>query len=190
MLHSIFAVEICARLVPNSTLRDALARCIADAPHEMSLHQKWTQYTRAAQILHDNLGSAERGCWDYFNDDARAQRDFDMWSNGMITKEGVRSGPSGSGDPYRSEPRYLTFTMALLLVQDSPTDRMLRQTCEVPQPNLWRRDTFARVLQGIGHVSFASVKGDVMYLIPRDDGWGLTLQDLQHQKFEYLRQIV
>ena len=35
-----------------------------------------------------------------------------------------------------------------------------------------------------------SVKADVMYLIPRDDGWGLTAQDLQHQKFEYLREMV
>ena len=190
MEHSIFAIEICARLVPESPLRAALAECVQKAPPAMSLHGKWQQYTRAASLLADNLSLGERGCWDYFNDDARALHDFDMWTKGMLTKEGVRPGPSGSPDPYRGEPRYLTFTMALLMVQDSPSCRMMRQVCNVPEADLWKRDTFARVLRGMGHVSFASVKSDVLYLIPRDDGWGLTAQDLQHQKFEYLREMV
>ncbi len=138
MEHTIFAVEICARLVPESPLRAGLAHVIGDAPYEMSLHQKWTQYTRAAQLLFDNLSFADRGCWDYYNDDTRAQRDFDMWSKGMITKEGVRSAPSGNADPYRGEPRYLTLTMALLLVQDSPSCQTLRRVCDVPQADLWK----------------------------------------------------
>lgn len=189
MLHSIFAVEICARMVPESPLRAALAECIAKPPPAMSLHDKWRQYSQAATLLCDNLAHAERGCWDYFNDDTRALGDFDMWSKGMITKEGARTEPSGAVDPYRGEPRYLTFTMALLMVQDSPSDRMVRQICEIPQPDLWRRGSFDRVLRGLGHVSFASVKADVMYLIPRDDGWGLTARDLAAQKFEYLREV-
>ena len=41
----------------------------------------------------------------------------------------------------------------------------------------------------MAQVSFASVKGDVMYLIPRDDGWALTAQDLGLPKFEYLRML-
>lgn len=190
MEHSIFAIEICARLIPGSPLCEQLAECVTKAPPAMSLHGKWQQYTRAASLLFDNLSTAERGCWDYFNDNARALRDFDMWSKGMITKEGVRPAPSGAPDPYRGEPRFLTFTMALLMVQDSPTDVTLRQVCNIREADLWKRETFARVLRGIGHVSFASVKADVLYLIPRDDGWGLTAQDLAHPKFEYLRQVV
>ena len=187
MQHSIFAVELCARLVPESPLRFALAEVISSAPERMSLHQKWMQYQRASQILVENLSSVERGCWDYFNDDARALKDFEMWSQGMIGEEGVRAEPSGLIDPYRSEPRYLTFTMALLLVQDSPTDVMLRGLCNIPEAYLWHKETIARILRGMAQVSFASVKGDVMYLIPRDDGWGLTPQDLEQEKFEYLR---
>jgi hypothetical protein len=187
--HSIFAVEICARLVPESPLRAALAGVVRSAPPGMSLHDKWQQYTRAAGLLADNLELAHRGCWDYFNDDARARKDFDMWTAGMVTREGVRPEPSGLPDPYRSEPRYLTFTMALLLAQGSPSDRMLEQVCAIPEAALWQRASFARVLRGIGHVSFASVKSDVLYLIPRDDGWGLTAQDLQHPKFAYLRAV-
>jgi hypothetical protein len=113
-----------------------------------------------------------------------------MWRDGMLTEEGVRPGPSGAPDPYRPEPRYMTFTMALLLAQNSPADMAMRQLCNIPQPMLWNRSTFARILQGMRIVSFASVKSDVLYLIPGDDAWGLTLQDLSEPKFEYLRPIV
>ena len=187
MQHSIFALEVCARLVPESPLRSALAEMIARAPVQMSLQQKWVQYQRAAQLLVENLNVVERGCWDYFNDDARALADYDMWTKGMVTEEGVRLGPSGRVDPYRGEPRYLTFTMAMLILQESPTDKMMLQLTAIPEAALWHKETFARILRGMSAVSFASVKSDVMYLLPRDDEWALTAQDLQAKKFEYLR---
>ena len=189
MEHSIFAIELCARLVPESPLRMALAEMISTAPANMTLHQKWMQYQRAAQILVENLHTVERGCWDYFNDDGRALKDYDMWTKGMTTEEGVRASPSGLADPYRSEPRYLTFTMALLILQGSPTDRMMIQVCTIPEAYLWHKETIARILRGMAQVSFASVKSDVMYLIPRNDEWALTQQDLQLPKFEYLRAL-
>ena len=187
MEHSVFAMEICARLEPESPLRVALREVVAEALPRLSLHQKWQQYQRATALLLDNLHLAERGCWDYFDNDERARHDYDMWTQGMLTREGVRQQPSGLPDPYRGDPRYLTFTMALLMQQGSPSDRMVQQLCNIPEARLWHKDSFARILRGLGQVSFASVKSDVIYLIPRDDGWGLTAQDLTAKKFEYLR---
>ena len=187
MEHSIFAMEICLRLEPESPLRAALREVVSESPQQIGLQQKWQQYQRAAALLVDNLHIAERGCWDYFDNDKRARDDFEMWTNGMLTKEGVRPQPSGMPDPYRGDQRYLTFTMAMLLVQGSPSDRMMVQLCNIPEAQLWRKDSFARILRGLGQVSFASVKSDVIYLIPRDEGWGLTAQDLMAKKFEYLR---
>jgi hypothetical protein len=187
--HSIFALEVCARLVPESTLRAGLADVIKAAPEQMNLHQKWLQYQRGVELVLENLSSVERGCWDYFNDDGRALKDYEMWTQGMVTEEGVRKAPSGLADPYRGEPRYLTFTMALLIVQDTATDTHMLGVCNVPEPDLWRRGSFARILRGMAQISFASVKSDVMYLIPQEDAWGLTLADLAEPKFEYLRPL-
>jgi hypothetical protein len=80
--------------------------------------------------------------------------------------------------------------MAMLLVQGSPTERMMQQICNIPEAYLWHKATFARILRGMAQISFASVKSDVMYLIPRDDDWALTAVDLQQPKFEYLRPLV
>ena len=48
---------------------------------------------------------------------------------------------------------------------------------------------FARILNGLGVLNFASVQSDVLYLIPRDDDWSLTSDDLSENKFEYLRPV-
>ncbi len=189
MQHSIFALEISAPFQPGSPLHVGLCELVRNHPIAASLQEKWQIYRHATDLLLQWLPTFERGCWDFFDDDQRAQADFMMWCNGMFTEEGSRKQPSGHPDPYRADPRYLTFTIALLLVQGTPTERLLAQRCNIPEQHLWRRDVFHHLIEGLPYVNFASVKGDVMYLIPRDGDWGLTAQDLGHEKFKYLRQI-
>ena len=187
-LCSVFAFEICARYEPNSALHEGLRQAIASHPANCSLQQKWRYYRHVTQLLLQGQSLFERGCWDYFDNDTRAKRDYDQWVGGMETEEGARTQPSGD-DPYRGGVRYMTFTMAFLLVQNSPTDLALRRVCDIPEAQLWKRATFERILQGMSVLNFASVKSDVAYLIPRDAGWGLTADDLEHEKFEYLRPL-
>jgi hypothetical protein len=187
---SIFSIEVCARMDRAPDLLNSLRGAIQDQPAKVSYQQKWEQYRRASNALLANLGTIERGCWDYFENDEKAEKDFKMWLGGMTTEEGARKQPSGKLDIYRGEPRYLTFTMTFLMLRPSPCDRAFAQLCDIPEPHLWRRDVFGRILQGMGVVNFASVKSDVMYLLPRDDDWGLTVDDLREEKFAYLRPVV
>ena len=187
MQSSIFSIEVAGRLDRAPNLLPLLKSAIVEQAQVVGLQQKWMLYRRASEALLANLGIIERGCWDYFEDHNRAEKDFKMWLGGMTTEEGSRRMPSGKPDPYRGEPRYLTFTMTFLLVRPSPTDHALSRLCDIPQQHLWRRDVFGRLLGGMGVINFASVQSDVMYLIPRDDDWGLTVDDLAQQKFHYLR---
>ncbi|MBS2015120.1 MAG: hypothetical protein JST00_19675 [Deltaproteobacteria bacterium] len=189
MQHSIFAFEICARFEPNAPLHDNLRRLVTSHPTNASLQQKWAFYRQVVGTLRAGVPMFERGCWDYFDNDAKALADYEQWVGGMVSEEGARTQPSGN-DPYRGGQKYMTFTMAFLLVQGSPTDMAVRRLCDVAEANLWRRDTFARILDGLSVLNFASIKSDVAYLIPRDTGWGLTLDDLAQPKFHYLRPIV
>lgn len=185
MQQSIFAMELCFRMYGD--LHAQLKRALPDQVVMQGVGQKWQQYRRVAQILHDGIHLAEAGCWDYFDDHDRAERDFAMWKKGMTTAEGERAGPLVWSP---NEPRYLTFTMAFLLAKDSPSDVALRGSCDVPEAMLWQRGVFARLLREFGQVSFASVIGDVSYLIPRDPDWALTAIDLTDPKFHYLRRLV
>ncbi|HRI71416.1 MAG TPA: hypothetical protein PK156_44590 [Polyangium sp.] len=190
MKRSIFALEMCLVLDPSTSLQHDLRQLLTRNTEKLSYEQKWYIYQSASHALLANHPLWHRGCWDFFDDDTKAQNDFRMWVNGMLTQEGARKTPSGLPDPYRGQPRYMTFTMACLLVQGSAAEQAIGRVCNVPQARLWHKSTFESVLQGIRWVNFAFVEADTMYLIPGDLGWGLTQADLSEKKFEYLRPIV
>ena len=189
MQHSILAFEICARFEPGGRLHEALRGALGNHPTNASLQQKWLFYKQVVGELLVAVPLFHRGCWDYFDNDAKARASYEQWVGGMVTEEGARPQPSGN-DPYRGEARYLTFTMAFLMVLNSPTDHAIRRLCDIPQNRLWHRQSFQHILTGLGMLNFASVQSDVAYLIPRDVGWGLTDEDLALPKFEYLRRII
>jgi len=188
MKHSIMAIELCLPL--ESSAHRTLRNLVAEHPERSGYHEKWQLYRSAAQTMVDNIEHVDRGCWDYFDDNSRAVRDYDMWVRGMTTEEGARTEPSGAVDPYRGGSRFMTLTMAFLMVFGSPSDIEMGALCSIAEPDLWKRSTFQRILNGLGALSFASVKSDVIYVIPRDAEWGLTEADLAGTKFEYLRRLV
>lgn len=188
MNHSILALELCVRLMPRDDLRHDLKRLVVSHPASTGPREKSELLRRITELLARSHELFEMGCWDFFDDDARALKDYDMWSNGMITEEGARTEPSGDPDRY-GEPRYMTFTIALLLVNGTATERALAKACETPQDQLWKKETFLKVLRALPAVDYAAVKSDVLYLIPGDGEWGLTPADLKLPKFEYLRPI-
>ena len=192
VLNSILAMELALRIEAGSPLRARLHAIVARHPTLSSYQDKWAMYRQAAELLDTSLHLATMGCWDFFDDNERALRDFEMWSNGMITREGARTAPQpGAGGPYRSaEPLFMTFTMALLMRYGSPCERHIGQLCAIPEAHLWHRATFSRILRGIPSLSFARVRADVAYLIPGNDAWGLSAADLRLPKFHYLRPIV
>lgn len=187
MLHNVFAIELCLRMLPDDRLRYDLHDLIRNHPAATTPGKKWGMLKHATELLLEADDRFEKGCWDFFNEDSKARSDYDMWCNGMITEEGARKEPSG--DPKDGEQRYMTFTISLLLQDDTHSSRQLMRLCEIPQPDLWKRKTFIKILSGLTCVSFAAVKSDVLYLIPGDDRWGLTRQDLAHSKFHYLRTV-
>ena len=190
MDKSIFAMELCFRLTPDAALGGALRQAITAHPERASADERSRFYRYVTDVLLKHLQIAERGCWDYFDDPSRAEGDFAGWSEMLDTKEGLRTGPSQTQGAYPSSPRYLTFTMAMLLVHGTPTDRSLAGVCGIRESDLWRRSTFARILHGVRAMSFASVVSDVAYLVPGDAAWGFTNEDLAQPKFEYLRRLV
>jgi hypothetical protein len=185
--HNIFAIELCLRLELGNDLRAQLKDLVVSHPASSTPGLKWQLLKRTTELLVQNEILFEKGCWDFFDEDRRALRDYDMWSKGMTTEEGARTEPSGWLG--RLEPRFMTFTIAMLLAAGTPCARDLSSLCSIPQAELWKKTTFVRILHGLPRVNFAAVKSDVLYLIPGDESWGLTAADLQEKKFEYLRDL-
>ena len=189
MANSFFSLELCLRIESGSTLLDEMRTLIVGQRPSATLQEKWNVTQRVSSLLLGEIHHAERGCWEYFDDEAKAKELWADWSKVVETKQGARTTASGPIDPYRGMARYMTVTMAYLLVRDSPTDELLRMTCNIGESRLWKRETFTVILSAIPQMSFASVRGDTLYMIPGDDEWGLTSDDLADPKFKYLRTI-
>jgi hypothetical protein len=190
VLHSLFALELCVRTSSGAELAPALAALVRSQPERPSRQDAWGLHRRACDLLIAALPDAERGCWDYYDDDERARREYDDWAGGMLTEAAARTEPSVA-DPYRSPggPTYVLFTMAFLLAQGTATHRALRDACDVPEPAYWLRSTFEHLLRAVPAVDFAGVQSDVVYVVPADARWALTAEDLAEPRFDYLRPL-
>jgi hypothetical protein len=188
MTRSIFAIEMCLRFDPE--LAAGMRAMLTADTGSPSAGQLWQMWSAAANELRKRRGAWVSGCWDFWDDAAKAQSDFQMWVKGLMTEEGARAVPSGSPQPYRGDERFMTITMATLMVAGSAAERAMAGVCNVPEAHLWHSATFERVLAGIPNINFAVVDRSTMYLIPKENEWALTAEDLRHPKFEYLRPIV
>jgi hypothetical protein len=187
MRHSVFTVEVCARMDLAPTLLDELRAIVQSAPERMTRSDAWGRHAAAAAAVLRWLGAVERGCWEYFDDENTAMAMFEDWCRPIVECEVPRQAPSGLPGYRDAAPRYLAFTMVYLLARDSPSDLSVRGQCSMREADLWLRRTFASLLGVVQGLSFASVKADTMYLVPRDHDWGLTPDDLATEKYQYLR---
>jgi hypothetical protein len=187
--HSVFTLEICARYDATPRMLDELRTILKEAPVNPTRQEAWDRHSTAADTLLRYFDAVERGCWEYFDDEQTAMAMYDEWCQPIIDEAVPRQGPSGGIGSYREDagPRYLAFTLVYLLAYGSPSDLMVRASCEIPQADLWKRFVFRRLLAVVRNLSFASVKGDAMYMAPRDADWGFTPADLEGETYKYLR---
>lgn len=189
MRHSVFTIEICARLDLSPALLDQLRPIVQGAPEQVTRDEAWRRHAAAADVLAQYFENVERGCWEYFDEEASAMAMFDDWCRPVLDKAVPRQEPSGIPDYRNPGPRYVLFTMVYLLARGSPSDLEVRRACEIEEANLWTRRTFRRLLGAVRSLSFASVKADCLYMTPRDHQWGLTQSDLASSTYQYLRMV-
>jgi hypothetical protein len=185
---SIFAMQLCLRHDP--TVSAALAPLLARGSDRPSPGELWNLWTAAARQLAGQKRWWLSGCWDFWDDTAKANKMYPDWADGLMIEKGARAEPSGAADPYRGAERYMTVTMACLMQRGTASERSMAAVCDIPEAYLWHRATFDRLLGGISNINFASVERAVLYVVPRDDDWSLTPDDLRLPKFEHLRPIV
>jgi hypothetical protein len=190
--RSVLALEICVELAPAPDRMHARLTRLAQQ-HEMTrpaLAEWLRDFSRTVLTLRPNW---RRGIWDFFDDNEKANTVFWDYANTIRDKKGARGGPAVLGrlGPMRSQtgPFYFTSTLALRLVNGHVGERAIAETCNVHESKLWSEDTFVGILRALPAVSPACIESLVSYVIPRDDGYALTAQDIDHPDFAYLRTI-
>jgi len=178
MSRSFFSVEVCFSFSRSAALHDRLARLVKGAPESQDPEHKWRLHRRVADALIAGLPEAERGCWEYVDDDGEDA----MWTDWLAPLSDESRRPSGE-----EAGGYFTFTMMMQAKRHSPTDRVLARAFRASEGALWNRGTFAGLLQTLPALSFDSVVRDALYLMPRDGNRGFTEGELQTERMKYLR---
>jgi hypothetical protein len=190
--YSIFMMQVAMKVYPGNAFRSDLHELIRNAPEHATYNDKFFFYRAFSQRLLDAVSYLELGIWEYFDDTDKALSQFADWTDSLEVAREARYQPIPLQDSaYRGAPqdRYLIACFALLLQQNSPTDVTLRARCNVPADRLWKREIFAHHLKSVPLINFASVRSDLVFLLPGRDDHALTHEDLQAPHYHYLRPL-
>ena len=184
-MNSIFSMQIALPL--HTGYRRRLHDLVLSTGEWASVAHKQTFYQALSRALGEAVPWFEYGVWDYWDDDARAQSGYADWAAGLQGKE-ARSTPGPIAAP--GEKRYMLITLAFLLQRGSNSDRTAASCCNgLSEGVYWTRETFGRLVACVGWLNVASVRSDLIYLVPGDDTYALTTDDLLSQNYHYLRSL-
>lgn len=150
-------------------------------------------YKRLTTVLLENAPFFQYGFWDYIPDTNDAPAEFDNWRNdieGNLATEHEEIG-TGVDELYRmsSDAYYIVVTLFFLL-EDADALEHLHTTVEnIPEEELFRRETFQHLLEAIRSIDFHYCLRDAVYLMPANDSDGFSWEDLHGGGWEYLRSI-
>jgi hypothetical protein len=186
MDYSIFAMQVTRPLrSPRDPIYERLHGFITSEPARTTPGHRYRFYRKVCNELLGVAREFDQGVWDYWDVPSRAPGDFQDWVDGLQGKE-ARTAPAEEN----GEPRYMVFTLALLLQHGSTSDTRLMAHANIPEDRLWRRDTFEHLLKGISLLNFLNVQSEVVYLLPGDNAaLGLTAADLDTEDYHYLRKL-
>jgi hypothetical protein len=184
MPSSLFALEVFIPIVPGNALRANLHQTIALSPHAVTYAQKRQFYQGLTQLLIPAAPWFVRGNWDYTNEHAEAEAEYDQWCHGTVRDARERPLPIPGVQP--ADQRYMFATLAFLLDRGGTCDQILEQATTLPPDRLWLKQTFAALLGIIPRMNFVSVKGDAAYLCPGVDEHGISETEIRTEKYAYL----
>lgn len=184
-MSSILSMQIALPL--ESAYRRHLHDLVLSTGDRAMVAHKQAFYQALSRALVEAARWFEYGVWDYWDDNEKAQAGFADWAAGLQGKE-ARSAPGPVAAP--GEKRYMLVTLAFLLRSGSNSDSTAASCCNaLKEGEYWQRATFVRLLNCVGWLNFASVESDVFYLVPGDDSFALTTEDLLSQNYHYLRSL-
>jgi hypothetical protein len=176
--RSFFSTEILFSFTRSAALHGRFRDLVQTAPGALFPEQKWRLHRRAANLMLEGLAEAERGCWEYMDDDGSDE----MWNEWESPLHDPSRRPGG-----REPGGFFTFTMMFQTKSGTLSDRSLASACRLGEGQLWSRGTFATMLQTLPALGFDSVVKDALYLMPRDATAGFTERELAADRMKYLR---
>jgi hypothetical protein len=168
---------------PGDALAEELRKVVREASRDLEPRQKLRFLQRLEGLLGRVIPRAIRGYWDLLTDPAAAEAEYRDWVSDL---QAVEAGGGGAPDP----DAHAIVTVALRVAEGSPGDDTLRDVCDVPEKDFFRRRTFERLASALPRIDLDSVLEDAVAVVPGNPGEGPTLEDLEDEGYDYLHRLV
>ena len=194
MPYTFFGIQVLFT-VGADDVRPRLHQAIAAGGGELeqSLADKRAFWKRLTAVALAGAPRFDLGFWDYVDDPARAELEFDRWSSELEGQTATETDEVGAApdEAYRlsAKPDYVALTVLFLLEKGGNSDATIAERCDLPEAEWWKRDSFRLLFEAIPSLSFSSVKADAVYLIPGNAQDGLSFDDVHGGGWEYLHQL-
>lgn len=189
MAHTLFALQLFGGMPESASIQREIAAAVHHAPAGAQPGGKTAFYTQLAERLRQNAHVFDRWVWDYIPEHERAMEEYQSWTQGTV-KDALEAQSAASQGPYRQERRYFFVTLLFLLGAGSAADKYLRAICDIPEDQLFTRQTLHSLLNAIPHLNFSGVRSDALYVRPGTNGaGGVTLEELGQEHYEYLKPL-
>jgi len=187
---SLFALQIFLPLEPTGPLRSHLHGLVRNSSPSDSHTDRRNFHVNVADALLRWPSHFQYGVWDYFDSSEMAQTEYDSWVEGTLDDAAEAKTKLEADAAYRVEVgAYMFVTFAMLIEKGSASDTFVSEMCNVPEPDMWKRATFERMLSVPAQINFANLHREVLFIRPGTHPIGVTRTELEDEKYGYLRMI-
>lgn len=177
-MTTFFGVQLAFDLPAGDSLRTMLTTLVAENHAATTMIAQRTCWTRAASMFAAALPSARLATWDLLR--SGAESEYEDWSSGL---EAMADWPAAD---FGEHGTCVLASMIFLVTGGSNADRTLGDACDIPERDWHRRSTYRRLVGIPPTLNLTGVLGSGLYLAPRPDQPGFSLDVLSGEGFEYL----
>lgn len=181
MSDTFFGVQLALELPTHQDLRDQLAQAVRNLRGCTTIPAQRPAWTQAAQLLRQAAPFARLGTWDLIREDG--QSEYEDWASGL---EAMAEWPA---EDFGSGGAYLLASVIVLVQGGSNADQALGNICDIPEHDWHKLSTYDRLMAAPPILNFTNVLGSGLYLAPRPDQPGFSLDVLRGEGFEYLEEV-
>jgi len=190
--YTFFGVQIAIKAFFKDPLRQNLAKVIAGSAADQTLFEKRAFWKKVAAVGNHAMPVFEFGYWDLIRG-GKAQDEFETWCSeieGALASEKEEMGAQADEvNRLSANKDYILLTAAVLVERGSNSDLTLGERCDLPEPDYFTRQTFAKLLASFPLLNFGNVQADAVYLMPGSEDDGFSQEDLLGGGYKYLKPL-
>ena len=178
MSATFFGIQLALDLPPSAPARGGLARLVHEHRAALDPAGQRRLWSGAAGLLDPLTARIRLATWDLIRGTGQAA--YDEWAGGV---ERIALWPA---EDFGDGGSLLLVTLICQVAGGSNADLTLGDACDLPERAWHRRSTYLRLLQAMPLLNPTNVQASGLYLAPRPDHPGFSLEVLTGEGFEYL----